>query len=103
MEERKGWNPNTWDNVQWETYTSAIKKHFSYKHRLTQLLHDKLPLGHERHKCMSTYDPVCLACNETEETTKHMFQCSNDDYVQWRKSFFANWCLSAMEITSVMQ
>ena len=37
---------------------------------------------------MDTYDPLCQACREEPETTIHMFQCTNEDYVNWRTSFF---------------
>ena len=51
-------------------------------------MHDKLPLGHERNKSIETYDPQCQACQEERETTLHMFQCTHEDYEQWRSSFF---------------
>ena len=37
---------------------------------------------------MPNYDPLCQACKEKDETTQHMFQCTNPDYVQWRTTFF---------------
>ena len=88
MEDRKGWHPNTWDTIHWPTFTSATKKIFSKKLKLSQLLHDKLLLGYECNKCMDTYDPHCQACQEEVENAIHMSQCSNKDYEQWRQSFY---------------
>ena len=53
-----------------------------------QLLHDKLPVGYELNKQMSTYDSTCQACQKDTETVQHMFQCTNLDYLAWRQAFF---------------
>ena len=84
---RKGWNAEIWNDINWSSHRYALNKKFKNRRRIIQLIHGKLPIARDLSKRLPTHTSLCSACNTAEETNSHLLCCQNPEYKKWRLTF----------------
>ena len=75
MCDKHKWSPQTFASIRWDIHGSVLRANFRFRHFLTKLVHDWLPLGVLKQHYATHYLSVCPNCPTSVETRDHFLRC----------------------------
>ena len=84
---RNQWDPDTFNNIDWEAYRRGLNRHDKQRSTLIKYHHRILPVGKQVSKYDKKYSPSCPTCQDPIETQDHLHLCPHTTREEWRTSF----------------
>jgi hypothetical protein len=78
------WDYGTWDEIDWESYSSAYHKFTCTQMFFYKFDWKKLAVGSRLHEQSPCYNHRCPACHADYETNDHVFRCNHPSCSKWR-------------------
>ena len=85
LKERKGWEHEIFENIDWQSRAKAIKgMKDNDKKQIFKMIHGALPVMRQQKRFGYSDTTTCPICNHEEETIMHMLQCQILINQEWK-------------------
>lgn len=81
--QRFEWPFNVIESIDWNTYTTLVKRQGETWPTIVKHLHDISPTGHIAHRNNPSLPHNCPACHDPYEDNQHVLCCSTPSRAQW--------------------
>jgi hypothetical protein len=84
-----GWSREEFDDIDWESHGTALKRLKRHRKTLVQYLNDYIPVGKRVNEYHKKYPACCPSCPEPVEDREHLWECQAPSRQRWRRECYS--------------